>query len=359
MTTAAHVIKINCIPDLQFSRLSSAGEPYTRYSGWELIPNPKILDNILRSLAALSRDFRVVPLEVKDDPFVAYHLHSSYGKERTIENMNVLALSPSPLGYEAVRLEIAHLTHVQLASTRLQKRDLRFSRMFSRDPWLDSELWHSTVHLPLMQLLRIQCPEIKVEQVRYTKPGVQSEAMYTSAAPSKEIADLRFSWDFELDSSTDEEASPLLDASLITFWPPDNPHDSVKIVVTETRRPWILDRAKAQLALSATSQLPRFHQIRKSDAYFSFAIPMLAAIRHEWLLYFALDGEKIEGVKYGTLGYTERLDTSLMLLGMVKAVVGFVDEEVLPGYRAEVLHEGKDGGKVGRISELGMTDSLS
>lgn len=229
--TAAQVIKVNRIPDLQFSRLPSAGQPYTKYSGWELIPNPKILDNILQTLAAISQNFRVVPLEVKDDPFVAYHLHSRFGKERTIENMNVLALSPSPLGYDGVRLEITRLAHVQLASTRLQKRDLRFSRMFSPDASLGSELWHSTVHLPLMQLLRIQYPEFKVEQVRYTKPGVQSTAMYTSATPSNEVTDFRLSWEFGSDTSTDEEASALLDASLITFWPSDNPHDPVKIVV--------------------------------------------------------------------------------------------------------------------------------
>jgi len=47
----------------------------------------------------------------------------------------------------------------------------------------------------------------------------------------------------------------------------------------------------------------------------------------------------MEIVKYGTLEYTERLDTTLKLLGRLKAVVGFVNEEALPGYRAEVLLE--------------------
>lgn len=66
---------------------------------------------------------------------------------------------------------------------------------------------------------------------------------------------------------------------------------------------------------------------------------MLVAIRNEWWLYFALDKEKMEIVKYGTLGYTERLNTTLKLLDRLKAVVKFVDKEVLPGYRAEVLLE--------------------
>jgi hypothetical protein len=54
----------------------------------------------------------------------------------------------------------------------------------------------------------------------------------------------------------------------------------------------------------------------------------------------------MEIVNYGTLRYTERLDTTMKLLGRMKAVVGFMHEEVLPGYRAEVLHEGGEGGKV-------------
>jgi hypothetical protein len=67
----------------------------------------------------------------------------------------------------------------------------------------------------------------------------------------------------------------------------------------------------------------------------------------------------MEIVNYGTLRYTERLDTTMKLLGRMKAVVGFMHEEVLPGYRAEVLHEGGEGGKVCRTSEPEMTDSLS
>jgi hypothetical protein len=349
--TAAQVIKASCIPDIRFLRLPHAGVPYTKYCGWEPTSTPKILDNILRSLDSISQNFRNVPLEVKDDPCVAYHLHSRFGSERTIESMNVLALSPSLLDYDRVRLEIAHLMRIQIASTRLEPGGLR--RVFRDLVWsnrdrnaLNHEAWHGTVHLPLMQLLRIQYPELSVEQVRYIKPGLQNTATYTSATPSNETADFRISWDFDHDSSTDEEA-PLLDASIITFWPPENSHDSRRIVVTETRRRWILDfTVKAQLALSATSQLHRLHQIQKGDAYFSFAIPMLVAIRHEWWLCFALDGEKMEIVKYGTLGYTERLDTTLELLGRLKAVMEFVNEEVLPGYRAEVFHKGKEGGKV-------------
>jgi hypothetical protein len=225
--TAAQVIKVSCLPDIRFLRLPQSGIPYIKDCGWEPTSTPKILDNILRSLVAISRNFRNVPLEVKDDPCVAYHLRSYFGNERTIESMNVLALSPSPLGYDRVRLEIAHLMRVQLASTRLEQLGLR--RVFrdlvgyirDRDA-LNQEAWHGTVHLPLMQLLRIQYiqyPELSVQQVRSTKPGVQSSAMYTSATPSNGTADFRLSWESDRDSSTDEE-EPLLDASLITFGPP-------------------------------------------------------------------------------------------------------------------------------------------
>lgn len=284
--TAAQVIKARYIPDIRFLRLPHSGVPYVKNCGWEPTSTPKILDNILRSLFAISQNSRNMPLEVKDDPCVAYHLRTHSGSERTIESMNVLALSPSLLGYDRVRLETAHLMRVHIASTRLKQegllhvfRDLIGSNR-NRDA-LNYEAWHGTVHLPLKQLLRIQYPELSVEQVRYIEPGVRNTATYTSATPSNETADFRLSWESDCDSSTDEEA-PLLDASLITFWPPENSHDSGRIVVTETRRRWILDRTvKAQLALSAVSQLRHLHHIQKGDAYFSFAIPMLVAIRNE------------------------------------------------------------------------------
>ena len=240
LATASQVIKASYIPDIRFLRLPHSGVQYVKDCGWELTSTPKILDNILRSLVAISQNSRNMPLEVKDDPCVAYHLRSYFGSERTIESLNVLALSPSLLGYDRVRLEIAHLTRVQLASTRLEQESLRrafrdlvgFNRNLDA---LNQEAWHGTVHLPLMQLLRIQHPELSVEQVRYIKPGVHNTATYTSATPSNETADFRLSWESDRDSSTDEEA-PLLDASLITFWPPENSHDSGRIVVTEIRR---------------------------------------------------------------------------------------------------------------------------
>ena len=93
------------------------------------------------------------------------------------------------------------------------------------------------------------------------------------------------------------------------------------------------------------SQFRQLHQIQNGDTYFPFAIPILVAIRKKWWLYFALDGEKITTVEFGILGYTEWLDTTLKLLASLKAVVGFVNEEVLTGYKVEVLNGGKEGGR--------------
>lgn len=51
-------------------------------------------------------------------------------------------------------------------------------------------------------------------------------------------------------------------------------------------------------------------------------------------------------VEHGMLGYTELLDTTLELLSSLKTVIGFVLEEMLPGYRTEALRQGKEGKEV-------------
>lgn len=63
--------------------------------------------------------------------------------------------------------------------------------------------------------------------------------------------------------------------------------------------------------------------------------------------------------EYGDIGYIHRLEGTLQLLASLKAVVGFVNEEMLPGYRTEVLHEGEEGREMRGTSELGMIVSTS
>lgn len=337
--TSPQVTKISSFEELIWRlRLPLSEQQYIEDRSWKPTSNPKILDSISRILFEISLESRIVPSEVTGDPCVAHHLGYSLDNDIATENVNHLTMrSPSPLGYDRVRLEFVDLTHVLLASRRLQ----------ITSPYRDvtRNAWHGNVHLPLMQLLRIQYPELSVEQVRCQKPGVLNTSMYTAATPKHEIADFELSWKSESNCFTEEEATRF-DTSLITFWPPENPHDSVRIIVTETRRlcnsDWIVE---TQVALSAMSQFRQLHQIQNGDTYFPFAIPILVAIRKKWWLYFALDGEKITTVEFGILGYTEWLDTTLKLLASLKAVVGFVNEEVLTGYKVEVLNGGKEGGR--------------
>lgn len=315
--TGKFVIKIWSFMDLIDIRLPLVDPTRSLPHGWRSNPKLRVHEDFFRSLDAISLNYGLVPREIKDDPGLQWRL----ADDRAIENINVSAPSSSLLGYDRSRLEFAHLTHVRLASERLH-------HAWARDAWA------GIVHLSFVQLLRIQFPELLVEYVPYTNPGVQHTSTYT---PVKLPFNLfEFSWKSDYDYITTDE-STIFDASIITFRLPENPHGPLRVVVTETRRSRGKYIVEAQLVLSAMAQFRNYHRTQKGDAYFCFPIPLLMAIKNDWTLYFAIDGTKIEICEYGMLGRCAWWNCMPQILASLKAVVQFVNEKVLPGYRAEVL----------------------